>query len=296
MNLRQIEVFSAIMRTGSVTEAARSLHVSQPSISKLLRYTESKLGFALFQRISGRLYPTPEAEVLYQEATRINEDVAHLRALAMQLRDFQTGQVRISAAPAIALEILPRVMSEFRKRFPKVALRLEAHKNKDIPELVYNRSSDIGISHFPVANPELEAETLAMGQIVCVMAKDNPLALKSSICAADLKGVSTIDCYADSQFRHVLEEAVPELAERKYPGISVNYFAIGVRVAKEGGGIVLVDSFSFSSDDNPDVCAIPFVPEIPISLGIIVARNKPLSEPAKRFIEFFRKEVQSPSS
>ncbi|MEH6578742.1 MAG: LysR family transcriptional regulator [Amphritea sp.] len=294
MDLRQIEVFSAIMRTGSVTEAARSLHVSQPSISKLLRYTESKLGFALFQRISGRLCPTPEAEALYEEATRINQDVAHLRELALQLRDIQTGQVRIAAAPAIALEILPRVMTEFRKHFPKVALRLEAHKNKDIPELVHNRSSQIGISHFPVANPELEAETLAVGRIVCVMAKDNPLARKSSICAADLKGITTIDCYADSQFRHVLEEAVPELAERKYPGISVNYFAIAVRVAKEGGGIVLVDSFSFYSDETPGVCAIPFEPEIPINLGIVVARNKPLSVPAKRFIEFLRRDVQTP--
>ncbi|CAJ3076526.1 LysR family transcriptional regulator [Burkholderia pseudomallei] len=61
LNLRQIEVFRAIMLTGSISGAAKLLHVSQPAVSRLISYAEQRLGLALFERIKGRLYPTPEA-------------------------------------------------------------------------------------------------------------------------------------------------------------------------------------------------------------------------------------------
>lgn len=61
INLRQIEVFRAIMMTGSISGAAKLLNVSQPAISRLISYTETRVGLVLFERIKGRLYPTPEA-------------------------------------------------------------------------------------------------------------------------------------------------------------------------------------------------------------------------------------------
>ena len=59
INLRQIEVFRAIMLTHSMSGAAKALHVSQPAISRLVSHTEQRLGLKLFERIKGRLYPTP---------------------------------------------------------------------------------------------------------------------------------------------------------------------------------------------------------------------------------------------
>ena len=67
MNLRQIEVFRAIMATGSVSDAARLLHVSVPAVSRVLSHTETQLNFPLFMRIKGRLSPTAEARRLYHE-------------------------------------------------------------------------------------------------------------------------------------------------------------------------------------------------------------------------------------
>ena len=62
MNLRQIEVFRAVMITGSVSGAARLLHVSIPAVSRLLSHTETRLGFLLFERVKGRLHATAEAK------------------------------------------------------------------------------------------------------------------------------------------------------------------------------------------------------------------------------------------
>jgi len=70
MNLRQLEVFNAIMRFGSVTGAARELGVSQPAVSKILRHAEDQLGMRLFERLNGRLQPTMEAKAIQAEMER----------------------------------------------------------------------------------------------------------------------------------------------------------------------------------------------------------------------------------
>jgi DNA-binding transcriptional LysR family regulator len=91
MRARQLEVFRTIMRCGTLTEAARSLNVSQPALSQVLFHTEDELGFKLFDRVKGRLVPTPEAEELYPEVDRIFGDIEILRRTASELK---AGQPR----------------------------------------------------------------------------------------------------------------------------------------------------------------------------------------------------------
>lgn len=71
-----MEAFRAIMREGTVTDAAKLLGLSQPSATELLKHTETKLGFRLFDRFKGRLRPTPEAHVLFEEVEVIFERVS----------------------------------------------------------------------------------------------------------------------------------------------------------------------------------------------------------------------------
>ena len=67
MRARQLEVFTAMMKAGTVTAAAQMLNISQPALSQILIHTEDNLGFLLFNREKGRLFPTPEALELYPD-------------------------------------------------------------------------------------------------------------------------------------------------------------------------------------------------------------------------------------
>src|SRR4051812_49642096 len=71
INLKHVEVFHAIMRTGSVTAAARLLHVTQPAVSAMLKHFENRLQMKLFERAGGRLVPTPEAQALLPDVAGI---------------------------------------------------------------------------------------------------------------------------------------------------------------------------------------------------------------------------------
>lgn len=115
MNFRHIEVFFAVMACGTVTEAARQLGVSQPSVTTTIKQAEARLGLQLFQREGGRLVPTAEARILFEEAERAHDALAAFRTLASRLRLGEGGHVRIAAVPSLSLELLPDAIARFEE-------------------------------------------------------------------------------------------------------------------------------------------------------------------------------------
>ena len=86
MRLRHIEVFNAVMHTGSVSAAARLINISQPAVSRTLQHAELQLGFALFQRSKGRLTPTSEALALLPHMEKLFGQLEEVQRLADSLR------------------------------------------------------------------------------------------------------------------------------------------------------------------------------------------------------------------
>lgn len=115
MNFRHVEVFFSVMTCGTVTEAARQLGVSQPSVTTTIQQAESRLGLNLFQREGGRLVPTAEARILFEEAERAHDALAAFRTMAQRLRLGEGGHVRIAAVPSLSLELLPDAIARFEE-------------------------------------------------------------------------------------------------------------------------------------------------------------------------------------
>ena len=115
MRLRHIEVFQAVYTSGSVTGAAEILNVSQPSVSKVLAHAEQQLGYALFDRVRGKLVPTPEADLLFSHVRSVSDSVDRLRHVAENLRSAEAGTIRIAATPAFGIDMLPKTIASYRE-------------------------------------------------------------------------------------------------------------------------------------------------------------------------------------
>ncbi len=122
MNLRQIEVFRAVMLTGSISGASKLLYVSQPAISRLMSHTEQRLGLELFRRVKGRLHPTPEARRLLGEVNVVYEGIERVNEIAEDLATNRTGSLRISCSPNLGQTVLPRAIASFRAAHPAVRI------------------------------------------------------------------------------------------------------------------------------------------------------------------------------
>lgn len=145
MKLRHLDIFYAVMTCGSLTRAAEVLHISQPAASKALKHAEQQLGLVLFQRIRGKLLPTDEALLLFDEAKEVYRNLDRLRILAQNLSKNPQGKLAIGCLPSLGLNLVPEVTALFIKKHPNIKLTIGTHHTVDIMQLLTQQDLDIGI-------------------------------------------------------------------------------------------------------------------------------------------------------
>lgn len=284
-NLRQLEVFTAVMRRNSISEAARELGVTQPAVSKVLRHTEEALGYPLFERISGGIFPTPEARALFAETEPICSGIANLRQLANDLRETRVGHLHLAAVPAFGLHLVPEVLAEFKADRPDVRLELAVRPSRDIAELARTQRIDLGVVHFTEENPLIQAEIIGSGSIVCVMPKDHPLASRKELTPADLADVPVITFGSENLYGPEVEQAFRDAGSRLRPDVITNSSTTACALADKGLGVAVVDEFSARSATFRTMVALPLTPIPRISVGILYPRFRPLSRLAREFLQ-----------
>ena len=188
MNLRQLEAFRAVMMAGSVTNAAGSLHLSQPAVSRLIADLERSVGFKLFERMKGSApLATPEGVAFFQEVERSFSGLQVLRQAAADIRDFRTGQLRIVCLPALANGFVPFVIHAFRATHPDVKVQLQARSSATVRLWIAAQHFDFGLATPGTETEGVDAERFMTSPAVCVLPEGHPLALKETIGPADLK-------------------------------------------------------------------------------------------------------------
>ena len=160
LNLRQIEVFRAIMISGSISGASKLLFVSQPAVSRLIAYTEQRLGLMLFERIKGRLYPTPEARRLFVEVTALYQNVQRVNEVADNLAENREGQLRLSCSPSLGQSLLPRAIARFRRQFPEIRIVLQTLIPAVMEQSLLTQQVELGVAYMPVNHPSLATPCL----------------------------------------------------------------------------------------------------------------------------------------
>ncbi|WP_443114805.1 LysR family transcriptional regulator [Herbaspirillum seropedicae] len=155
MRLRHIEIFSAIMQTGSAIGAARLLNVTQPAISKMLRHAEQTVGFALFLRSGGKLVPTPEALRLQQELQPFDEQLARIRRVVSNLASGSEAPLRIAATPAIAHHLAPKAVALWCQAHPDSECLLSASHTRELLYSLLLNEVDIALTMQPISHPNL---------------------------------------------------------------------------------------------------------------------------------------------
>jgi DNA-binding transcriptional LysR family regulator len=291
MNLRHMEVFNAIMRTGSVTGAARALNVTQPAVSAVLKHCESQLNMKLFTRVSGRLQPTPEANAIFPEIAAIFGRVDGVNALTQDLAGGRLGTVSIAAAFPIANGYLTKAVATFIADRPKVRVALQSLTSPQVLASVVNREVELGIAYEPVVSSEVETKVLMRAGIACVMRSDHPLARRKEVAVRDLERHSIITYLPQALFRRYVDRALS--AAGIVPNITaqVGLSLTGIMLARHGAGVALVEPFLVASMGLPGLVARPLKPRIEVKTLLIRHKSAPHSKIMNEFVGHLTREV-----
>ena len=289
VNLKQLEVFHAVMQAGSVTGAARSLHVTQPAVSNVLKHAEQQLKFKLFERIGGRLHPTAEAAALLPDVSEIFGRIGTLNRVVQEMTDGRSGRLVIATSPTLVHAFLPKAIAKLRQRSPKVEVAIHSLPTPLAIERVARREADLGMVYAPVTDSAVEVEDILVTEIACVMLKKHPLAKKRQITAKDLEGEAVISLGSTTRLGMLIEDACGRSGVPA-PLVAVeasSSFAACLMVG-EGGGLALIDRSTALSGKFDDLAFKTFHPRSEVVVQLIYPRDRPRSRAAVRLSEFLR--------
>jgi DNA-binding transcriptional LysR family regulator len=285
MRLRQIEVFHAIYTSGSMTNAAAKLNVSQPSVSKVLAHAEQQLGYRLFDRVKGKLVPTPEAHQLFKHVADVYQDVDRLRHVAKNLKAGSAGRIRVASTPAFGLEVLPKAVASFRQDHADTVFELETLHFDEISDALLESRIDIGLAFEPASNPGIEEKKLATGRFVVLAHDAATFNGRSTLSVGDLREQPFIGLNS----RGPLGRSLSAYIASSNTDLNIVAWSETYHVAKAlvacGAGVTIADSITAQSNTADDVVILALEPALEFDIKALHLGDAPLSITAKKFIK-----------
>lgn len=295
ISIRQLVAFREVLRTGSITEAAKILNRTQPAVSSLISNLEKELGIELFERQPGKLIRKPEAQYFFEETEAILGRLGQLTRTMKEVVDLQAGRLRITCMSASALLMMPKLVAKFVHDKPEVKVSMMVRASATIEEWVASQQYDIGLSETPAPNPALAIETFELS-CVCAMRWDDPLSKKAVIRPEDLDGKPLATLNEEHPNLVATRKAFVDADVEFNSRFELRNFGSGLRWVDEGLCYCICDpmtaiSYDYDHSQQPGVIFRPFLPNVSLSVSILQPANRPASLLASSFVDILRSEL-----
>jgi len=298
LNSRHIEIFYSVYKYKTLTNAARILNLSQPALSKSLQYSEHKLNLKLFTKQSGMLVPTPEADLLFKNAEKINLSVKEFNQIARNLSSSPSNFIEIGITPSLGAAFLPEILAQFSLLEPDIKFNIHNSQTHELMDKLHDFSHDIIICYNPPKVDQYKQITLQKGEMVFIVAANNSNYLsKSEISIKELSKEPLI------KIRNVLEIeddfSVEQMLVQK--NIQPDWIArtetfhVAKKMVEKGIGSSIIDSITAQSGRTNKIKILNLRPTIKFSICAIQNPNKPSSVAVKRFVQFLRSQKNKES-
>ena len=284
INLRQLEVLRAVMRYRTTIGAAEELGMSQPAVSNAIKLTETKLGIALFDRVSNRLVPTADAHLLMADAEPLFLVHEAVQRKAWDLRTGRAGVLRIHTTAELSQYLVPAVLALFMAEHPDVQVTIESMRMEALLEGVESGSADLGIAMKPPVRPSLTREVLVEAEMMCISPKGDVLAGLPVLTPFDLRGRRVVGPPPVSPLGAMIAQAFERSSHHYHPDIEARFANIVSPLVARGLGIGFVDEMTAHQSTEPAFDVHRFRPRIAIPVCGLFVRDKPRARLAQAFI------------
>jgi DNA-binding transcriptional LysR family regulator len=186
VELRQLEMLVAVADQGSITRAAQTLLVAQPSVSAQIQALESEVGHPLLVRLPRGVRPTAVGETVISHARRILREIGEIRSDVDELAGLRRGHLALGSMPTITTGLIPTVVKAFHTAFPGVEISVMEGRSSTLIEAVANHRIDLAVVTVITPDPPVEVTHLLDEELVVALAADDPLAGEEAIDLAQL--------------------------------------------------------------------------------------------------------------
>lgn len=290
MDLRQMQYVVAVADHRSFTGAARSLGVSQPSLSQAVRVLEAELGVELFHRTTRSVRPSAAGEALLGPARQALRDAATARAAVADVVGLAAGRLDVVCLPTLAVHPTAALIGAFRRAHPGVAVRvIEPEDADEVAEQVRQGSSEIGLAELPldsagVPPTELATDVLEHQEFVALA----PTALADELPAQRLRVAvlarqPLITTPPGTSTRRQLDDALAGAGVTATIAVETDHRESIAPLVQAGAGVALLPRHLAEAAAGADVVVRELTPPIRRDIGL-VHRSGSLSPAAAAFV------------
>lgn len=287
MEIRVLRYFLEIAREGSITHAAKRLHISQPTLSKQLKDLEAELGKKLFVRSSFNVRLTDEGMLLRKRAEDILDMVDKTSAEFQSLGEVIGGDIHIGCAESDGIRHLARCIRAVQTQCPGIRVHLYSGDTDDLAERLDRGLLDLAVIAEAVDLSKYRyLELPGADRWGVVMRRDAPLAQKEAVCIDDLVDLPLIVS------RQGLREDIPKLfkeaTDRLHITATLNLTYNGSVLAREGLGYLLTFDKLVDTGAQSELCFRPLMPALETKLYVVWKKYQVFSPAAELLLREMR--------
>jgi DNA-binding transcriptional LysR family regulator len=288
---RHVEVFRALMNTGSVTGAAQALFTSQPTISRELARLEQRLGIALFDRVRGRLQPTAQALALFDEVQRSYVGLERIAGVAAQLKQFSSGQISALCLPVFSHSLLPGAIARFAQQHPAASIAVTPQESPFLEEWLASQSHDLGLTEHERAPPGTRQRLLMQADEVCVLPEGHVLLAKPRLELSDFAGQPLVAFPPSDPYRQLLDALFAQHGVVPRQRVQTHSAASVCAMVRHGLGLAVVNPLTALEFAGQGLAMRPLAHSIPFRVSLVRPERRPGSVLVDQFEQALQDEA-----
>ncbi|MDD2179389.1 LysR family transcriptional regulator [Acidovorax sp. D2M1] len=290
---RHIEVFRAVMTAGSATGAADLLHSSQPTVSRELARLESLLGYALFERVQGRLRANARALALWDEVQRSWQGLERVVDRAVALGRSGAVQLSVLCLPALAHALLPGAAAKLMQSQPEARLSVTPQESPLLEEWMSAQRFDLGLCEQTTAPPGTRAEVLLTLDEVAVLPAHHALARQPVLQLGDFVGEFFVSLSADDPYRRLIDARFAEAGVARTLRVETHSAAAVCAMVEQGLGIAIVNPVTALAAASERLVLRRLAFSIPFSVTALLPLYRPPLPEVVPMLEALREQAHT---
>lgn len=283
MELHQLRYFVAVAREGSMTQAAASLFLAQPTLSIQIRKLEQDVGATLFERLARRVKLTAAGEAFLEHAERALAEMERGRDRVAEVVGVRQGRVAVGVLPSVGAHLLPTVLAAFRAEHPAVAVRMVEHDvSRHFEQLVQGGELDMAVTRMPATLARLGSRTLVREPIVALVPPGHPLRGRPGVALHELADEDFVCMRSGYGLRELADQLCARAGFTPRVMIETGQLSIVHGMVRSGVGVALLPRLAASGADG----AVPVSdPEARRELGVVWRPSSLGSPPVAAFLD-----------
>lgn len=186
LDSRQLRAFATLARTGSFTQTARELHLTQSAISHSMKALEGDVSCRLLDRLGKKVALTQAGEQLLHHAQKILSEMELARSSLGKLGKWGRGRLRLGASTTACQHLIPPVLREFKESFPEHAINIEPADTQGVVDALLQHRIDLALALEPRNEPQLEFHPLFSDELYFIVGAQHPWARASRVDRAEI--------------------------------------------------------------------------------------------------------------